>query len=720
MKKSQRKGKAGCARKRKNAEPVFDAFAEAAKKARGKEKEDQAEGADRRAASSQGNTPVAVVPPSSSNNNSARSTFDLTSDHKRSSQVRSEDSVVMDVTKTNESERGIGANGTGALQQPSITSLILASERRIVEEVKKNSGAMCRNLEKKLSKLQSDVNGFAQRINSLEKVSLELKGGVKHMNQAVDGSIVSNQRTLKEEDNEKLFMDFHKIFDKVVLVNATERCLIGRTVLIIDNSLEFKFTERVALSIQAMMFSRLPGYGKDIFQTKSGKEYCSLRRSIVVTALLNAVKDSFNRFKTTPITSTSSGTVVAIAGSIPIRPRGRESKTKIERPFWCMPNFIEKAHINAVQVRLEKLQSQNKDTKSKSKASNSDTDDEIPSVIAMKVFQTVTSWLTKARERSKKVFFDELGFLFSHWGSFGVSLDQNSLEFIWGSHESEDGFDYTIVPEARVVKEGDDVESVMRSNMLAWKDMLDRNRQFVLLTAYTVAIRADKEKPSEHEVDDSDTQSASKYFSAKEGNPDNVLKIADPGQSGDIRVVYRAFNLLDVGLQFISSYSGHRTNGVVYEILASSKNSFRCVYAIASLFKDLVGILIDDFNTSGPSIFKEGGHTKGEEVFGINLQSLFPSQSKMTASLCTSCLCMTADEYKDDCLEDSIKARFRCYQEAMNKAKRDSRKQIGTTGDDSGSSDDEQSILGDDDPPLQLAEDDDDQYKFGDEDDFTS
>lgn len=77
--------------------------------------------------------------------------------------------------------------------------------------------------------------------------------------------------------------------------------------------------------------------------------------------------------------------------------------------------------------------------------------------------------------------FDELGFLFSRWVSFRIKLDQDQLEFISESHEPDNGFDYLIALEARVMKSCDNARPVGIANMMTWKDILERNRQLVLL-----------------------------------------------------------------------------------------------------------------------------------------------------------------------------------------------------------------------------------------------
>ena len=82
---------------------------------------------------------------------------------------------------------------------------------------------------------------------------------------------------------------------------------------------------------------------------------------------------------------------------------------------------------------------------------------------------------------------------------------------------------------------------------------------------------------------------------------------------------------------------------------------------------------------------------------------------------------MTEEEYKDDCLDDSIKERFQCFRDELKKAKRDSRKQVGSSDEnDTDDSSAEDSVESDENPPLQLTQQDEADCDLGDEDDFTT
>lgn len=238
----------------------------------------------------------------------------------------------------------------------------------------------------------------------------------------------------------------------------------------------------MGLALQAIMFSKRPDARKKEFESKVGVLYCSLRRSLVRTALSAVQQDRFKRFK--PIDSTSIGNVAAWKGR-----RSVEPKT-MDRPTWCSATFITSEHIKEVQHRLEKIQTSESrmvkpEPRVKSSGQNTEDDRNLALNVCSCLFTKMTSVLTKARERCRRTFFEEIGFLFYNWDNCGIPLDQTKTEFIWNV-EGLPVMSADSVPEACEDMGSDDEES---GNSTVWDKLLNSNPELTLLACYEVSVR---------------------------------------------------------------------------------------------------------------------------------------------------------------------------------------------------------------------------------------
>lgn len=129
--------------------------------------------------------------------------------------------------------------------------------------------------------------------------------------------------------------------------------------------------------------------------------------------------------------------------------------------------------------------------------------DELPILVAGKIFQTITLWLTKALERARMVIFELLGFLFTHWSALSVLNNQLVTQFIWEKETANITFDYDSVGIAETEKfDKASDESSRRSNLILWRTMLEQNRNLVLLSSYELVFQKERERKHEEYKED--------------------------------------------------------------------------------------------------------------------------------------------------------------------------------------------------------------------------
>ena len=461
------------------------------------------------------------------------------------------------------------------------------------------------------------------------------------------------------------------LFHRRLLQNVAEVCVVGRTAKLLNEGTVGNYLEKMSLSIQSIMFSKLPENPKTEFHSRVGSQYCLLRRSMVRTALSLVVKDAYRKFK-----KEGDGKEVQKNKCV----TEKESTSTICRPFWCAPNFVQKKHLDTIQTRLESVQKQESKTKPRSTSEK----EEHANTVACKLFQQMTKLLTSARERSKKALFESIGFLFSKWDTFDVPLKQFSTEFYWNIEDVETTFEPEEIPSAEVLCPGaPDSDEVNKKNMMTWKSILEENKHFILLVSYEVSVRSDKpkveSKRGDRAIDNKDEESCTTTQVADEDDDVAVHSITDK----DVRRMYRAFNILDTAAQFYSSYCGGRCNDAVYDIFASSEDSFRCVYGLACLLKHWMSNLVEDFKSLGPSAFSSKGSLQmntvvGNSVDGLSLHHLFPCHSRMQTTLLKSCLSLSPQEYDDDCLTDEYRSHFESHQLVVLQRQQDRENETGT------------------------------------------
>ena len=180
--------------------------------------------------------------------------------------------------------------------------------------------------------------------------------------------------------------------------------------------------------------------------------------------------------------------------------------------------------------------------------------------LALKVcaclFSTMTSVLTKARERERcrRTLFEEVGFLFCCWSNFNVSLDQEKNEFIW-NFEGSSGMTVDTITDAEeyIVGKGDR-EDVEKRNSKLWDELINNNPDLTLMVCYEISVRGESSNTGKKQAneDASDGEHESHLVGSE-----RLVEGAGPASSqsqkgleGELRKIYRPFNMLDVACHF--------------------------------------------------------------------------------------------------------------------------------------------------------------------------
>ena len=325
---------------------------------------------------------------------------------------------------------------------------------------------------------------------------------------------------------------------------------------------------------------------------------------------------------------------------------------KLSRPQWCSPNFVTMEHINEVQRKLEKLNGP-----SKAKEEDIESNRELALNVCSSLFTMFIACLTRARDRCKRTFFEDIGFLFYNWSNCGVSLQQEKTEFIWNK-DQEPTMSMESIGDATVTIIGKSDESeVRKSNMATWERLINENRSLTLLVAYQVSVQdANQKKKDEPQQNDNDE---SQIQPPKQAIPTSGDQATSGDRHSTIRTMYRAFNLLDISMNFFCSFCGCKMNDTRYDIIASSKDSFRSIFALASLLRSWISDLIKEYNENGPKVFIQRFETKGDgDPDQMSVYDLFPSHSHMN-KLFSNCLSLSITAFTEDCLQPKYCTRFK-------------------------------------------------------------
>ena len=94
--------------------------------------------------------------------------------------------------------------------------------------------------------------------------------------------------------------------------------------------------------------------------------------------------------------------------------------------------------------------------------------------------------------------------------------------------------------------------------------------------------------------------------------------------------------------------------------MASSADSFRVFFSMASLLRHWITELIKDFEEYGPASFSRSFRNQGDRKEDhMDIHDLFPCTSRMETTLFTNCLSLNEDEFMDDCFDEKYTQRFK-------------------------------------------------------------
>lgn len=504
------------------------------------------------------------------------------------------------------------------------------------------------------SGMSNSITAVRGDIEELKKEVSEIKCAMSQLHTVVDTIDLKPAKARKQSDPSKQIEGFSVLFNRVVNNTVLERCVLGMTSkIVLSNDNSSDFLTKVGLSLQSLMFALQPEDSKKEFESTVGLNYCALRRSMVRAALGIVKEDLFSRFVNERMEDGQEVNEIVFWNGRKLRGFGK----KIQKPIWCTDQFITPAHINLVQQRIEKLHKY--EDKTKVNIFGDEGNNELALNVCACLFTRMTSELTRARDRCKRTFFEQLGFLFCNWKDCGISLRQEMSEFIWLT-DSSSAMGIESIPDASTYRigRGDD-ERVRQANFSIWNDIIKKNPEFTLLVCYEVCVRQPKAKGAREarEIGSDDEETESSADQNESPDPPVAHSL-----DGDVCFMYRAFNLLDVAAHFYTTYCGNRIIDNDIYIIGASAHSFRSFFAMASMMRHWLSKVIEDYKLNGPPTFtKHYNQRKNRTDLTMFMYELFPSISRMTTTLFQNCLSLSTEEFDDDCLDEKYCSRFKSY-----------------------------------------------------------
>lgn len=158
-----------------------------------------------------------------------------------------------------------------------------AMEKRIEQLIKRNHTEV--------------VRMFSTRLERNEEMIAALRKDIGTMKDLMEAGVAYPTVGGKKEVALSGVEFFRFLFHRNLLQNVAEVCVVGRTMKILNDANGGSYLEKISLSIQSIMFSKLPENPKTEFHSRVGTQYCLLRRSMVRTALSLVVKDVYKKFK---------------------------------------------------------------------------------------------------------------------------------------------------------------------------------------------------------------------------------------------------------------------------------------------------------------------------------------------------------------------------------------------------------------------------------------
>lgn len=454
---------------------------------------------------------------------------------------------------------------------------------------------------------------------------------------------------------------FNIVFSDATMQVVIEKCMVGHlmntteeyTGMFGRSQKDWRATlsRGAGLALRIMLFAvnLKKKEGKALYDTQVGVKFSEFREGIVLSALNAAKKNSFCLFRT------GNGNEVMSLDDLDGVDRMDMNSKKPKLPTWLQGDFIGPEHITAARMKMEETRNKSEIKNTVVEGRAQEVSNELASSAAGQLYRMFTTRLNAARMTSKCTFFEEVGYLFIEWKSFCAISDQGTVKFEWVTSEPSDkvrGINCIpdTIPRFMSTKgnggDEDSIAAINKQNKALLKSLMDESQDMVLRVEHEVCIRRQAKKNCRNGVKEEPQSESRHEFSESQSES---IRSSDVNEEIDYErkeMIYRNINLIDISCRVLSSYGSQIQHRSPASFLCSSKNSLRCVYSVAVLFKKLLEKAINAFDAD---VFDEELILSKTQVNGMNLRAMLPTPARQKTAVLTKAVNMFPNVYAARC-----------------------------------------------------------------------
>lgn len=497
------------------------------------------------------------------------------------------------------------------------------------------------------------------RFDELKAAQRQTREDLVEIRAVLDLSSVDKKKqkeSVKTTEIELPFFNF--VFSDEVMQVVIEKCTIrhvSTTAMEFQSRNDTKNSDLALLARGASLALRIILFAvnlkkkesRSMYKTALGQRFSEFRESIVLSALHAAKNNKFNIFR-------SSEDVTNHDVDVEVDMKSRKARM----PKWLQKDFINGEHISYARMRSEETAENGKALDGKSTLKDErfvdGRDRDIALFAATKIYQRFTQKLTTARMMAKAGFFDEVGYLFVDWKSFGCKADQSTLSIRWSSEVPKEIPDIQTVPNAipRYTSKKDEdtdeaeLSTINRMNKQLLSKLIAQCGHLELEVEHQVCIRKHAKKGGEKLVAKNPEKDLDRDKSNSESTSENALVDEEFVRMDNIS--YR-ISLVEISCRLLSGYTSQLQYTSPASFLCASEDSLRCIFCVSLLLKELLDKVIADLNGTGVDA----------RVNGICLCALLPTPARQRNGLRTRCVHMFDSLFQSKTLaraevEDSV------------------------------------------------------------------
>ena len=555
-------------------------------------------------------------------------------------------------------------DGSGTKKNVVSSQPMSPADRPTVDSSIKNELTLVRVM---ISELNADIKKYVDlKFCKVEQLIAHLQEQVTDIRTLVDLTMTDNRKkknSVKSSDTEAPF--FNIVFSEDILQVIVQKCMVGHIISTSSerrtegknsnskgrNSNRDLLARATGAAIRVMFFvvNLRRGESRSLYRTPIGKKFSEFREGIVLTALNAAKKNRFNLFRTSDTVDVDM------------------KVTKPKMPIWLCNDVVTNDHVTIARIKTEEVTETGKSCEikgssfPKEEAAMEGSDSEFAIETCVGIYQRCTQKLKAARTCAKAGFFDDVGYLFVNWKTYGCHSDQSSMRIRWrDNNQRSHNISLVDIPDTILrytsgqesVNDEDQLAAINRKNKSMLLDLMDKCPDMDLQIEHEVYIRKHAKKSSKKSesavVDDGDNYQESDQ-SMSESMSDSVKSFDQGLDETDFDrkdTLVRNISLIDISCRLLSCYSSQLLHATPASFLCSSSESLRSIFAVATVLKKLFEKVIHSYKTHG---IDEVKLLDEKNVNGLTLRQLMPAPARQKSGLRTRCVHMFQPLFASKC-----------------------------------------------------------------------